>query len=170
MQGAKIEMVKSFLSEKVEIRDNSNINKKGIFAKERIKKGEIVCIKGGHILRREEIFSSSVINSYHPISDEYFLGAISSDEEDNIKILINHSCSPNCGLRGEITFVAMRDINVDEEITFDYAFLDNEDYQFQCSCGSPDCRKVVTGFDWKIKKLQIKYKEYFAEYLKEKML
>lgn len=80
-------MVKSFLSEKVEIRDNSNINKKGIFAKERIKKGEIVCIKGGHILRREEIFSSSVINSYHPISDEYFLGAISSDEEDNIKIL-----------------------------------------------------------------------------------
>ena len=122
MQGAKTEMVKSFLSEKVEIRDNSNINKKGIFAKERIKKGEIVCIKGGHILRREEIFSSSVINSYHPISDEYFLGAISSGEEDNIKILINHSCNPNCGLRGEITFVAMRDINVDEEITFDYAF------------------------------------------------
>lgn len=73
-------------------------------------------------------------------------------------------------MRGEITFVAMRDINVDEEITFDYAFLDNEDYQFQCSCGSPDCRKVVTGFDWKIKELQTKYKEYFAEYLKEKML
>ncbi|MDE7114433.1 MAG: SET domain-containing protein-lysine N-methyltransferase, partial [Acetatifactor sp.] len=84
-------------------------------------------------------------------------------------IYINHSCSPNCGLRGEITFVAMRDINADEEITFDYAFLDNEDYQFQCSCGSLNCRKVITGFDWKIKELQNEYKEYFAEYLKEKM-
>ena len=163
-------MIKSFLSEKVEIRDNSNINKKGIFAKEKINKGEIVCIKGGHILRREEIHSSSAItNSYHPISDDIFLGPISSDEEDDIKIFINHSCSPNCGLRGEITFVAMRDINADEEITFDYAFLDNEDYQFQCSCGSLGCRKVITGFDWKNKELQNKYKEYFAEYLKEKM-
>ena len=162
-------MIKSFLSEKVEVRDNSIINQKGIFAKEAIKKGEIVCIKGGHILRRNEIFSSSIINSYHPISDEYFLGAVTSDEEDDIKIYINHSCDPNCGLRGEITFVAMRDIDENEELTFDYAFLDNEDYQFECSCSSPNCRKIITGFDWKNRELQKKYKNYFAEYLKEKM-
>ncbi len=129
----------------------------------------MVFIKGGHLLTRNEIFSTGVINSYFPISDEYFLGATSKEEENNIKLFENHSCNPNCGLRGEITFVAMRDIIKDEELTTDYAFIDNEDYQFECTCGSKNCRKVVTGYDWKIKELQDKYYDYFAQYLKEKI-
>lgn len=100
-------MLKSRLSNKVEIRDKA-LNGKGIFAKEDLKKDEIVFIKGGHILTRDEIFSSGVINSYFPISDEYFLGATNKEEEDAIKLYQNHSCNPNVGLRGEITFVAMR--------------------------------------------------------------
>ena len=82
----------------------------------------------------------------------------------HIKLYNNHSCNPNCGLRGEITFVAMKDINKDEE-----SFIDNEDYRFNCTCGSENCRKVITGFDWKIKELQDKYYDYFAQYLKEKI-
>lgn len=161
-------MVKSIMSEKVEIR-NKSINGKGVFAKEPIKKGEIVFIKGGHILRRDQIFSSGVINSYFPISDEYFLGATNKEEENDIKLYENHSCNPNVGLRGEITFVAMRDINKDEELTVDYAFIDNEDYSFKCTCGAENCRKVITGYDWKRKDLQDKYYDYFAQYLKEKI-
>lgn len=161
-------MLKSVLSNKVEIRTNS-LNGKGIFAKENIKKGEIVFIKGGHILTRDEIFSSGVINSYFPINDEYFLGATNKDEEDQIKLYQNHSCNPNVGLHGEITFIAMRDIEKDEELTVDYAFIDNKDYSFECTCGSNNCRKIITGFDWKIKELQDKYYEYFAQYLKDKI-
>lgn len=161
-------MIKSVMSNKVEIRDNG-INGRGIFAKEFIKKGEIVFIKGGHILTREEIFSSGVINSYFPISDEYFLGAKNKEEENLVKLFENHSCNPNCGLRGEITFVAMRNIEKDEELTTDYAFIDNEDYKFECTCGSMNCRKIITGYDWKIKELQDKYYDYFAQYLKEKI-
>ena len=63
----------------------------------------------------------------------------------------------------------MRDINKDEELMTDYAFIDNEDYKFECTCGSENCRKVVTGYDWKIKELQDKYYDYFAQYLKEKI-
>lgn len=155
--------IKSILSAKVEVKDNG-LNGKGIFAKEFIKKGEIVFIKGGHILTREEIFSSGIINSYFPISDGYFLGAMNKEEENEIKLFQNHSCNSNCGLRGEITFVAMKDINKDEE-----SFIDNEDYRFNCTCGSENCRKVITGFDWKIKELQDKYYDYFAQYLKEKI-
>lgn len=161
-------MIKSVLSNKIEIRTNS-LNGKGIFAKENIKKGEIVFIKGGHILTRDEIFSTGVINSYFPISNEYFLGATNKDEEDQIKLYQNHSCNPNVGLHGEITFIAMRDIEKDEELTVDYAFIDNEDYSFECTCGSNDCRKTITGFDWKIKELQDKYYEYFVQYLKDKI-
>ena len=127
-------MIKSVLSPKVEIRVNS-LNGKGIFAKESIKSGEIVFIKGGHILTRDKIYSSGVINSYFPISDEYFLAAQ----------------------------------NKDEELTVDYAFIDNEDYSFKCTCGSTNCRGTITGFDWKIKELQEKYYDYFAQYLKDKI-
>lgn len=160
--------MKSILSKKVEVRISS-IDKKGMFAKELIHAGEIVYVKGGHILSRSEIFSSDVINSYLPISDDYYIGAISREEEDAIKLYNNHSCDPNCGMHGEITFVAIRDIQPGEELTVDYAFIDNEDYSFNCQCGTPKCRHVVTGFDWKIKRLQDDYYPYFAQYLKDKI-
>jgi hypothetical protein len=162
-------MVKSVLSEKVEIRE-SKTHKRGMFAIESILKGEVVFIKGGCILKREQIFSTEVINSYLSIDDLYFLGATNLEEEERIKLYINHSCSPNCGIRGEITFVAMRDINANEELTIDYAFLDNEDYSFPCTCGERCCRSVVTGRDWKRKEIQEKYFAFFAAYLKEKIL
>ena len=127
-------MIRSVLSAKVEVITNS-LNGKGIFAKESIKAGEIVFIKGGHILTRDKIYSSGVINSYFPISDEYFLAAQ----------------------------------NKDEELTVDYAFIDNEDYSFKCTCGSTNCRGTITGFDWKRKELQEKYYDYFAQYLKDKI-
>lgn len=160
--------MKSIISNKVEIR-NSEIDKKGMYARENISKGEVVYIKGGHILPREEVFSSSIINSYLPISDDFFVGAISSGEEPYVKLYNNHSCDPNCGMHGEITFIAIKDIRAGEELTVDYAFIDNEDYSFECHCGSPICRHIVTGFDWKIKELQDKYYPYFAQYLKDKI-
>lgn len=160
--------MENIISSKIEKRNNS-LNKIGYFAIEEIKKGETIFIKGGHLLTRNELFSSSVINSYFPISDEYFLAARSKDEEENIKLYINHSCNPNCGIKGEITFVAMRDIKAGEEITIDYAFIDNEEYSFECTCGSNNCRKIITGYDWKIKELQDKYYDYFSQYLKDKI-
>ena len=96
-------------------------------------------------------------------------GAISQDEEESIKLYNNHSCDPNCGMHGEISFVAIRDIEVGEELTIDYAFIDNEDYSFECHCGSPNCRHTVTGFDWTKRNLQEKYYPYFAQYLKDKI-
>jgi len=161
-------MIRSVISDKVEIRSNS-IDGRGLFAKETIFTNEIVFIKGGHILRRNELYSSSVVNSYLPISDEYYIGAISPEEEEMIKIFINHSCDPNCGLHGEISFVAIKEIAQGEELTIDYAFIDNEIYSFECHCGSPKCRIIITGFDWKIEAIQIAYYPYFAQYLKDKI-
>lgn len=160
--------MENVISTKVERRQGA-LNNIGYFAKDNIKKGEVIFIRGGHLLKKDELFSSSVINSYFPINDDYFLAAKTKEEEENVKLYINHSCNPNVGLHGEITFVAMRDIKKDEELTVDYAFIDNEDYSFNCTCGSDNCRGIVTGFDWKIKELQNKYYEYFAQYLKDKI-
>ena len=161
-------IIKSFVSPKVAI-EKSKVHGVGMHAKEDIKKGEVVFIKGGHILTRDQLFSSKVINSYLPLDDNYFLGATNKEEEDSIKLFINHSCNANCGLRGEITFVAMRDIKKGEELTVDYAMIDDEEYEFECTCGSKLCRGKVTGFDWKRKELQKRYEGYFARYLEDKI-
>ena len=160
--------VRSYVSPNVVIKP-STIHGLGMHAKTKIRKGEIVFIKGGHILRREDVYSSSKINSYLPIDDNYVLGSANPDEEEAIKLYINHSCSPNCGVRGEITFVAIRDIQSGEELTIDYAMVDNEDYKFVCRCGAENCRGIVTGFDWKRSDIQIAYEGYFARYLADKI-
>ena len=84
--------MKSVLSEKVVIKD-SGINRRGMFADNLIRKGEFVFAKGGHIVKRDEIFSDGVINSYHPIGNGYYLAAIAPEEEEQVKLYINHSCN-----------------------------------------------------------------------------
>ncbi len=84
-------------------------------------------------------------------------------------MFFNHSCNPNVGVRGEITFVAMRNIKPGEELTIDYAMIDDDNYKMKCNCGAENCRKVITGKDWKRRDLQRKYGQYFSKFLLEKI-
>jgi hypothetical protein len=63
---------------------------------------------------------------------------------------VNHSCQPNAGMRIEATdvrLVAIRDIATGEQITFDYSTtMDEDDFEFDCLCGSPVCRGRVGDF------------------------
>ncbi|HAN09484.1 MAG TPA: SET domain-containing protein-lysine N-methyltransferase [Clostridiales bacterium] len=160
--------MKSILSDKTEIR-RSETEGVGTFAREDIKKGEMIYIRSGTLMTKKEAFYYKTADGYWPITDDYVLAATNEDEFKLQKVYVNHSCDANCGIRGEITLVAMRDIKKGEEITQDYGLLDNEEYSFKCNCGSKNCRGIVTGFDWKIEELQKKYYDYFASYLKEKI-
>lgn len=59
---------------------------------------------------------------------------------------VNHSCAPSCRSAGYDFEIAVRDIHPGEELTDDYGSL-NLEYDFQCSCGSPGCRRVITPGD-----------------------
>ena len=74
------------------------------------------------------------------IADDLFIGPVAEAEREGAMMHLNHSCNPNVGVRGEITFIAMRDIEAGEELTFDYAMTDNEDYEMHCNCGTQNCR------------------------------
>ncbi len=59
---------------------------------------------------------------------------------------INHSCWPNVFIQTEDSVrhvVALRDIEVGDEITYDYSVNGYGDTVWHCSCGSPRCRKDV---------------------------
>src|SRR5262245_61520554 len=94
---------------------------------------------------------------------------MTEDEREGGMIFSNHSCDPNIGVQGQIVFVAMRDIQVGEELTQDWATTDDDDYEEPCHCGAPTCRQVITGQDWRKKDLQEKYGEYMSWYLQRKI-
>lgn len=60
---------------------------------------------------------------------------------------LNHSCNLNVKRsRDGVTFLAMRDIGIGEELTCDYSTLEvNPDWQMKCECGAEGCRGVIGG-------------------------
>ncbi|MFC2142833.1 SET domain-containing protein [Candidatus Aenigmatarchaeota archaeon] len=163
--------LKSYRSPKVEVKE-SLLGNKGIFAKEDIKKGEIVFIKNGHIVNFEEAkrYNENLGDLYAlQINDDFFLTPTNEEEVENTVIFVNHSCNPNLGPEGQITFVALRDIKSGEELCYDYSTCHTHEFQFECRCGSKSCRKMITGNDWKIKKLQDNYGNNFSSYIIRKI-
>lgn len=79
---------------------------------------------------------------------------------------MNHSCEPNCGAGNAIQIIAMRSIEVGEELTFDYAMTDGSNYdEFTCSCGTSSCRGAITGNDWRSRSLHNRYQGFISPYL-----
>ena len=69
-------------------------------------------------------------------------------------------------MSGSTVLVALRDIEPGEMITYDYATSDGCDYdEFECACGSAMCRGKVTGYDWMLPELQLRYRGHFSPYL-----
>ncbi|MBI4170276.1 MAG: SET domain-containing protein-lysine N-methyltransferase [Candidatus Aenigmarchaeota archaeon] len=164
-------MVASWISRKVRKGTNSRIHGLGLFAAKPIKKGEVIAIKGGHIVDWKTLkkHENLIGDSYLQIADKFVLAPLRKSEVKKVMMFLNHSCSPNVGLRGEITFVAMRNIKVGEELITDYAMIDDDFYEMKCNCGSNNCRGAITGKDWKRKDLQSKYGNYFSSYLLAKI-
>ena len=161
----------SYLSPKTEIRE-SKIHGRGLFATADIAKDEIVAVKGGHIIDRQTL-REKITPRLGPveiqIDDDLFIAPVTEEERELSMLYSNHSCDANLGMRGEITFVAMRAIPAGEELTHDWATTDDDNYSVECKCGAPNCRKMLTGNDWQRPELQKRYAEYFSAYLTRKI-
>ena len=161
----------SYRSPKTEVRE-SKIHGRGLFATADIAKDEIVAVKGGRIVDRKTL-GREITPRLGPveiqIDDDLFIAPVTDEERELSMLYSNHSCDPNIGVRGEITFVAMRDIRAGQELTHDWATTDDDNYSVECSCGASNCRKTLTGKDWQRSKLQKKYAGYFSTYLARKI-
>ncbi|MFC1687896.1 SET domain-containing protein [Patescibacteria group bacterium] len=165
-------MKKSFVSPKVELRESAT-DGKGIFAKEKISQGEVIVDSrnnpGTYMPEpeAEEIFKKG--RDYMLQVDDNLFAVTTEKEILEEADYINHSCDPNCGIQGSLVFIAMRDIEPGEEITFDYAMSESSKFTIDCNCGKSSCRKKITGEDWKLQELQNKYNGFFSDYLQKKI-
>lgn len=154
----------SYLNSKCEVLDHVE-GGCGVFANSVIAKGELVSLWGGRIVHKDELdpsmpgFNQRVLQ----VDEDFYLITAEEPEPNDC---FNHSCNPNLGFFGQIGLVAMRDIKSGEELMFDYAMSDGGPYdEFECNCGSLNCRGKITSNDWKLPELWKKYKGYFSPYI-----
>lgn len=166
-----VTMVSTWISPKAVKGAPSEIGGRGLVAVEAIDRGEVVAVKGGHIVTTEQLRSlpERLQNSDVQITDDLHLVALTEEEYEAVMLLINHSCEPNVGFAGNVVLVAMRDIDAGEELTTDYAMFDDYDGSMECTCGRPTCRRRIDGRDWQRPDLQARYRGYFSWYLARKM-
>src|SRR2546422_3842022 len=95
----------SWFNPKTEKR-TSPIHGRGLFARVAIPAGEVVAVKGGAImdsaafaLARDQVSPAEI-----QIEDHLYIAPRSADEIEANILCLNHSCDPNVGVRGQITF------------------------------------------------------------------
>lgn len=150
----------------------------GVRTKRKIKQGRFICEYVGEIIDSEEaeerdkeyvttggtyVFDLDFNSNDNPYS-------VDATHFGNVSHFINHSCEPNAAIwpvwinclnldLPKICLFALKDIDVDEEITFDYTNFvpDNESAAStgltarhsevsDCLCGSTNCRKILFHF------------------------
>ncbi|KAK7903749.1 histone methyltransferase set1 [Exophiala xenobiotica] len=132
----------------------SAIHNWGLYSLERIQASEMIIEYVGEKIRQEiadlreiKYTESGIGSSYLFRIDEGTV--VDATKKGGIARFINHSCSPNCtakiirvGGTKRIVIYALRDIEKDEELTYDYKFereFDSDD-RIPCLCGSTVCK------------------------------
>lgn len=145
----------------------SSIAQLGLFARAVIPAGAVVSRLGGRLVtgrELQELLSEAARRPDKPYVDTIAVG-------DELHLVLppgqanhygNHSCDPNLWWVDAYTLASRRIIEVGEEVTSDYGTSSGTaDFAMACSCGSPLCRGVVTGEDWRLPELHSRYGDHW---------
>jgi SET domain-containing protein len=126
---------------------------RGVFATADIASGTLLMPFTGPLLRYAQTTPQTLALQIGP---DLYVG-----ESRGLDDCVNHSCDPNSGLvisGTDVRLYALRDIAAGEQITFDYSTtMDEDDFEFDCLCGSEICRGRVRDFKHLPEGLKRKY-------------
>ena len=142
------------------VRD-STIHGRGVFAKDKIRKGTVIIEYKGQRAKWEDAMQrpdSDPDDPAHTFLFELDDGrVIDARVRGNAARWINHSCDPNCKTfedeDGRVFIEARRKIRPGDELSYDYRLIvegrltKRERAQYQCRCGSPKCRGTMLDKD-----------------------
>ena len=127
----------------------------GLIAGEKIKKGQFVIQYIGEVVNLNSEEGSVRIDAYSKSTCTYMMKLAGSEVIDptykgNMARFINHSCDPNCetqkwNVLGEISvgIFATKDMEIGQELSFNYQFDVYSTPFTRCLCGSSNCRKYL---------------------------
>lgn len=136
---------------------------RGVVSSVRIPKGSLVCPANGTILQNDQIQPNHLCLQ---IGDEQWL----CSEGNFIDDFFNHSCQPNIGfLDGSLTYFALKDIEMGEELCWDYSTsLTESGWTLTCACNHLACRKIIHSFFDLDKKTQIQLAPISLNYIRKR--
>jgi len=134
----------------------SGVHGKGVFAVQAIAAGETILEYAGEIITWAQAQKRHPHDPENPNHTFYF----HIDEQHVINALhggnssrwINHACNPNCETEeqgGRIFIKALRNIQVGEELNYDYGLIIEARYtpklkaEYPCWCGAKNCRGTL---------------------------
>lgn len=150
---------------------------RGVFALAPVPAGEIIAVFGGKTLTTTDVVELECSRPGYPYLLQVGPGLWqipSKVHSPDAPDYINHSCDANCGMADSTQVVALRDIEAGEQITLDYAVINDGSSEwdadnFVCRCGTSGCRKRVSSRDWTMKDVQDRYWPYFAPFVRLKI-
>jgi SET domain-containing protein len=123
---------------------------RGLFAKQKILKDEIIWTRDNNeeivINYKQYLLLPKILQSYF-----YEYGWVWRDDiilPLGTDSLMNHSCEPNVFPTTRDMWKAIKDIEVGDEVTYDYELTTTSKLipnkkPMRCSCGSKYCRKLI---------------------------
>jgi hypothetical protein len=134
---------------------------KGVFALRRVEPGELVLDYAGEEKWIKDIQPELWQYCFQVDYDTYVV-----PERDSPGWFMNHSCEPNCVIKGRTRVVALRRIEPGDEVTFDYSTNVGWDgFSMECKCGSRTCRKVVRSYRFLPEELKGRYGACVSSFL-----
>jgi hypothetical protein len=136
----------------------SRIHGRGVYAARTLKQGERVIEYRGERITWKEADRRPPSDPDDPHHTFFFAlddgkNVIDGGSLGNAARWINHSCEPNCETEesddGRVFVMALRDIKRGEELFYDYSLIIDERItptlkrQYECRCGSADCRGTM---------------------------
>jgi hypothetical protein len=127
----------------------------GLAAGQPIRKGQFVIQYLGEVYSIDSEYGCTRLERYKENPCTYLMSTSHNEVIDparkgNMARFINHSCDPNCetqkwNVLGEVCvgIFAKRNIDEDEELTFDYRFDTHKTTLTRCLCGSANCRQYL---------------------------
>lgn len=147
----------------------------GLFATAAIGAGAVVGRVGGELVsgqRLRDLLSAAASDPRQPYLDTISVA-------DDLHLVLpprrpngygNHSCDPSLWWVSSYELAARRPIRPGDELTSDYGTSSAEpDFAMDCRCGSPLCRNVITGSDWRRRDLRERYGAHWVPVLLARM-
>ena len=140
---------------------------KAVFATRSFQKGELVLEMHGALVKQRSIYTIQIARDLHiaPRPPAKYL---------------NHSCDPNLGVKtnhsGVPDFYALRNIEVGEHLTYDYAMTEYVLEEMEagrdrvpCGCGAANCRGHLGSYSELPEAVKQRYAGFIADYLREEV-